>query len=316
MVNERVLVTGATGLLGTYFLDRLNDMYKDLFVIEHISQPRFGKKISIDLANLRSVRDELNRLRPTIIINLAALTNVDECETNPALADTINHKLPKEIAEYCHRNKVNGSSETFMLHISTDFVFDGILGNYTEDSIGNPVNVYGSTKLLGECAIHSIVPEQNWCLARFCSAFGLHPKKKTFPYFAIENLLRGQGINAAIDQFNSPSYVVNVSDMLGELLENKRFGTFHIGGSSKLSRYEQAKKIADVLGVDRSLINGMTSSEMNWVAKRPPDSSLCVNKAQRILVNKPLEYDVAIRTFIKEIEVKGSSLLSFRSSPQ
>jgi dTDP-4-dehydrorhamnose reductase len=103
MVNERVLVTGATGLLGTYFLERLNDMYQDLIVIEHISQPRFGKKISIDLTNLRSVRDELNRLRPTIIINLAALTNIDECETNPALADTINHKLPKEIADVIPR---------------------------------------------------------------------------------------------------------------------------------------------------------------------------------------------------------------------
>lgn len=303
--DERVLVTGAGGLIGSYLLERLNERYENLFVVVHETLPKFGKRIYLDLANLPNVRKELNSLKPTTIINLAAVTDVEYCEKNPIQADIINHRLPKELAQYCNENNMNGSGGIFIIHISTDFVFDGKLGNYSEDSNPNPVNVYGKTKFLGDNAIRSIVQEQNWCIARFGSVFGLHPRKKTFPIFAIEYLLSGQRIDAAIDQINSPSYVVNVCDMLDELVRDKHFGTFHVGGASRLSRYEQAKKIAEVLRADASLIDGKTSVGMNWVAKRPPDSSLCVNKARRFLSSKPMEFDAAIRAFIKEIEMKG-----------
>ena len=304
-IKERVLVTGATGMLGTHLVARLNETYEELLVVEHNTKSKYGKGICLDLIDIDEVRVQLDHLKPTIIINLAALTDVDDCEKNTFQADVINHKLPKELAEYWRRSKLNGPRDIFVVHISTDYVFDGVVGNYDEESVCNPVNEYGRTKLLGELAIRSIVPEQNRCLARMCSIFGLHPKKKTFPVYAIENLLRGQNVTAAVDQYNSPSYVVNVSDMLEELIKNKRFGTFHISGSSRLSRYEQAIKIAEQLRVDTSLIIGKNSADMNWAATRPPDSSLSVNKAQTILSNKPLDFDTALRTFIKEIKKEG-----------
>jgi dTDP-4-dehydrorhamnose reductase len=291
-------------MLGTYLLERLDERYEELFVVAHSTRAKYGKSIYLDLVNIEHVRKELDRLKPTIIINLAALTDVDECEKKQFEADMLNHKLPKELAEYWLRAKSN-NIEVFIVHISTDYIFDGTVGNYTEESIGNPVNEYGRTKLLGECAISSIVPEQNWCLARTCSIFGLHPKKKTFPVFAIENLLRGETVTAVVDQYNSPSYVVNVRDMLAELIDNKRFGTFHISGSSRLSRYEQAIKIGEELGADSKLIMSKSSAEMNWLAIRPPDSSLSVNKAQIMLENKPMDFDTAIRTFIKEMREDG-----------
>ena len=304
-INERVLVTGATGMLGTYLVEYLDERYGELFVVEHSSRAKYGKSVYLDLLDIAKVRMELDRLKPTIIINLAAVTDVDECEKNPIEADIVNHRLPKELAEYWLRANSNGVG-VFIVHISTDYVFDGIVGNYTEESIGNPVNEYGRTKLLGEQAISSIVPEQNWCLGRMCSIFGVHPKKKTFPVFAIENMLRGQTVTAVVDQYNSPSYVVNVRDMLVELIVNKTFGTFHISGSSRLSRYEQAIKIAEQLGADPKLIIGKSSAEMNWLGKRPPDSSLSVSKAQTILTNKPMDFDTALRTFIKEMRNDGN----------
>jgi dTDP-4-dehydrorhamnose reductase len=304
-INERVLVTGASGMLGTYLVEHLNETYEELLVVEHNTKSKYGKSVYLDLVNINEVRRQLDHIKPTIIINLAALTDVDDCEKNWFQADVINHKLPKELAEYWHRSKLNGLHEVFVVHISTDYVFDGVLGNYNEESVCNPVNEYGRTKLLGELAIRSTVPEQNWCIARMCSIFGIHTKKKTFPVYAIENLLRGQNVTAVVDQYNSPSYVVNVSDMLYELIKNKAFGTFHISGSSRLSRYEQAIKIAEELGVDTSLIIGKNSAEMNWAATRPPDSSLDVNKAQTTMSNKPLDFDTALRTFILEIKKGG-----------
>lgn len=304
-IKERVLVTGATGMIGTYLVECLNETYDELLVVENNTKSKYGKGVHLDLVNIDELRMQLDHLKPTIIINLAALTDVDDCEKNPFQADIINHKLPKELAEYWHRSKLNDPHEVFVVHISTDYVFDGVVGNYNEESVCNPVNEYGRTKLLGELAIRSIVSEQNWCIARTCSIFGLHPKKKTFPVYAIENLLRGQNVTAAVDQYNSPSYVVNVSEMLEELIKNKRFGTFHISGSSRLSRYEQAIKISEELGVDTSLIVSKNSADMNWVATRPPDSSLDVSKAQTILSNKPLDFDTALRTFIQEIKKEG-----------
>jgi dTDP-4-dehydrorhamnose reductase len=287
-------------MLGTYLLERLDKRYEELFVVEHSTRAKHGKSVYMDLVNIDHVRTELDRLKPTIIINLAALTDVDECEKKPFEADVVNHKLPKELAEYWFRAKSNDLG-VFIVHVSTDYIFDGTVGNYTEESIGNPVNEYGRTKLLGELAISSVVPEQNWCLGRMCSIFGLHPKKKTFPVFAIENLLSGKTVTAVMDQYNTPSYVVNVCDMLAELIENKRFGTFHISGSSRLSRYEQGIKIAEELGVDSKLIISKSSAEMNWLAKRPPDSSLSVEKAQTMLDNKPMDFSTALRTFIREM---------------
>ena len=302
-------MTGASGLIGSYLLRLINKIDFDyLYLVEHISNfiQEFGENVNLDLANPTEVRRGLDQLRPTTIVNLAALTDVDLCEANPVLAGLLNYRLPLELAEYSRRTN-NG---VYILHVSTDYVFDGNSGNYTEDSVRNPTNEYGKTKLLGEEAIQSISREQHWCVARISTPFGLHPKKLTFPIFVINKLLNRERFGALEDQFTSPSYAGNICDMLIELISNRAYGNYHIAGTSRLSRYEQALHIANMLGLDPSYIERSSSEQMNWIAKRPPDSSLCVNKARANLENKPLSFNAAMQKFIEEI--KTDRYYSFR----
>ena len=274
----------------------VNDLSKshEVFSCYNKSKPEYGNAIKMDLLNHETISNVLFEIKPDVVIHLGAMTGVDLCEKEESMAFDINTKATQIIAQQC------STLNTFLVYVSTDYVFDGNSGMYYEDSVPNPLSVYGKSKLEGEKMIQTF--SSDWCIARTSTPFGLHPTKKSFPIWVIENLQKQKQIDVLTDQFTSPTYVPSLSRMLIEISERHLTGIIHVAGASKISRYEMAKLISDKLGLDGKLLREISINDIKWEAQRPKDSSLNVSKAISILNQKPQKIDHDVNLFIDEIK--------------
>ena len=293
MVKLKVLVTGSAGLVGQQVVKDLSNSHQ-VFSCYNESKPEYGDSVKMDLKNREMISSILTEKKPDIVIHLGAMTGVDLCEKEKTSASEINTKATEIIAKEC--SKLN----SFLVYVSTDYVFDGNLGMYKEDDITNPLGFYGESKLEGEKVVQNF--STNWCIARTSTPFGLHPTKKSFPMWVIENLQKQKQIDILIDQFTSPTYIPNLSRMLIEISERRITGIIHAAGASKISRYQMASMISDKLNLDGSLLKQISIDEMKWVAQRPKDSSLDVSRASSILNEKPQKIEQSLNLFIDEMK--------------
>ena len=226
MVKLKFLVTGSAGLVGQQVVKDLSNSHL-VFSCYNKSKPEYGDSVKMDLKNYEMISSVLSETEPDVVIHLGAMTGVDLCEKEESMAFDINTKATQTIAQQC------SISNTFLVYVSTDYVFDGNLGMYKEDDVANPLGFYGKSKLEGEKAVQNF--STNWCIARTSTPFGLHPTKKSFPMWVIENLQKQKQIDVLIDQFTSPTYIPNLSRMLIEISERRITGIIHTAGASKIS---------------------------------------------------------------------------------
>ena len=296
MVKLKFLVTGSTGLVGQQVVKYLSKS-NQVFSCYNESKPEYGDSVKMDLKNYEMVSSVLTEIKPDVVIHLGAMTGVDLCEKEKTPASEINTKATEIIAKEC--SKLN----SFLVYVSTDYVFDGNFGMYKEDDVTNPLGFYGKSKLEGEKAVQNF--STNWCIARTSTPFGLHPTKKSFPMWVIENLQKQKQIDVLIDQFTSPTYIPNLSRMLIEISERRITGIIHAAGASKISRYQIASMVSDKLNLDGTLLKQISMNKMKWVAQRPKDSSLDVSRASSILNEKPQKIDQSLNLFIDEMKSKN-----------
>ena len=296
MVKLKFLVTGSAGLVGQQVVKDLSKS-NQVFSCYNESKPEYGDSVKMDLKNYEMVSSILTEIKPDVVIHLGAMTGVDLCEKEKTSASEINTKATEIIAKEC--SKLN----SFLVYVSTDYVFDGNFGMYKEDDVANPLGFYGKSKLEGEKAVQNF--STNWCIARTSTPFGLHPTKKSFPMWVIENLQKQKQIDVLIDQFTSPTYVPNLSRMLIEISERRITGIIHAAGASKISRYQMASMVSDKLNLDGTLLKQISMNKMKWVAQRPKDSSLDVSRASSILNEKPQKIDQSLNLFIDEMKSKN-----------
>ena len=289
----KFLVTGSAGLVGRQVVKDLSETH-EVFSCYTKSEPEFGIPVKMDLLNHERISNVLSEKNPDIVIHLGAMTAVDLCETQQDNALKINSQATEILAKEC--SKIN----SFMVYVSTDYVFNGNSGLYKENDATNPLGFYGKSKLLGEKSIQNF--SSNWCIARTSTPFGLHPTKKSFPIWVIENLQKQKQIDVLTDQFTSPTYVPNLSRMLIEISERHLTGIIHVAGASKISRYEMASLVSDKLDLDEKLLREISINDIKWEAQRPKDSSLNVSKAISILNQKPQKIDHDVNLFIDEIK--------------
>ena len=289
----KVLVTGSAGLVGRQVVKDLSNSHQ-VFSCYNESKPEYGDSVKMDLKNHEMISSVLTEKKPEIVIHLGAMTGVDLCEKERTSASEINTKATEIIAKEC--SKLN----SFLVYVSTDYVFDGNLGMYKEDNVTNPLGFYGESKLEGEKVVQNF--STNWCIARTSTPFGLHPTKKSFPMWVIENLQKQKQIDILIDQFTSPTYIPNLSRMLIEISERRITGIIHAAGASKISRYQMASMVSDKLNLDGTLLKQISINKMKWVAQRPKDSSLDVSRASSILNEKPQKIDQSLNLFIDEMK--------------
>jgi dTDP-4-dehydrorhamnose reductase len=271
----RILITGGTGLLGYWVTKAFGDRGFTVYATYHEkSPPQINVKwVKLDLENLEHIVDVVKEIKPDVIIHTAAYTDVDGCEVNKEKAYKVNYLATKALA------KTSKDAELF-IYISTDYVFDGLKGMYRENDVPAPINYYGLTKLLGEVAVASITP--NNCIIRVSGLYGYSPTgKRNFGLIALEKLMKGEAVEAFINQWLSPTYVKFLAEKLVKVAEMKVTGVLHIAGE-RLSRYEFATTLAYILDVEKSLVKPKRIEEAKLAALRPRDSSLNTVKAREL----------------------------------
>jgi len=291
----KLLVTGASGLLGSKIVKFASQAGHNVLSGYFNHPPKNGEPLRLDLKDFNSILSTIEQAKPDIIIHCAALTDVDTCEINRDLAKTINADGTKFVA------KAANNIGAFLVFISTDYVFDGLKGNYTEEDEPKPVNFYGYSKLLGEKAVADNT--KDYLIARVSVIYGDTPAsgKTNFALWLIKNLQAKKEVKILVDQFSSPTLNTNAAEMLLETCEKRLNGIYHMAGASRISRYDFAINLSEKLNLDTSLIKQARTEEMQWKAPRPKDSSLNILKAQNTLKTKPMRLNEALIRLKEEL---------------
>lgn len=276
-----MLIIGS-GLLGSKIIEIAKDRGYEIFASYHTKKLNIEgcEFIKVNISKKEEVENLFRKSNPEKVIHTAAMTNVDQCETDKKEAWRINVDGTKHIVECCQKY------DSKIVYVSTDFVFDGKKGKYRESDETNPINYYGLTKLEGEHALGE--SDTEYAIARTSVIYDLHPYKFNFATWVINELKVGNEINVVKDQYNSPTFVDNLAEVILKIHENQNYDLYHISGSERISRYDFARKIADIFDLNKDLINPITSDELNQKAKRPRDSSLDVTKTEKDLGVKML----------------------------
>jgi dTDP-4-dehydrorhamnose reductase len=288
-----LLITGASGLLGTKLCQLAVERNHETYASYGQHKPLCGTPLELNILDPRAQRQAFDKIKPDAVVHAAALTDVDKCEMEKQLAWKTNVEATENLAQLCKERGV------FLVYVSTDYVFDGQKGMYKETDNPAPINYYGLTKLKGEQAVQAL---DDHCIARGSVIYGSTPAtgKINFALWLLDKLRKKEEIKIVTDQWNSPTLNLNMAEMILEAVEKRIVGTLHLAGATRLSRYEFAEYIAEVFNLDPTYITPIRSDQLKWVARRPRDSSLNVDKAERMLVNKPLQICEALRK-MKEI---------------
>jgi len=293
---RRILVTGGEGLLGTRLCSFLSKKYD--VVSADINMPkekRNYKVIKLDITDKGQIEKNMLELIPDVVVHAAALTDVDFCELNHKKADQINVDGTKNIVEAC--KKINAK----LLFISTDFVFDGKRGPYTETAVPNPINYYGKTKKEGEDIVkNSGLP---YLVVRTTVLYGEHKNKLSFVSWVIQQLKNGNQINIVKDQYTTPTWVDDLANALVFLIDKDYFKReiVHVVSQEVVSRYEFARKIADAFGLKKELIIPITSEKLKNPASRPKKGGMRIDKILS-LGYKPLTIEESLKRMKNEWE--------------
>jgi len=293
----KVLITGATGMLGC-------DLCKAFSSGNDVSGLARGRRetklcqasqiLTADITDRDRVIQIARKLKPEVIINSAAIADVDFCELNPEEAFKVNSEGAKNTADAAEE------SGALFVQISTDYVFDGEKGAaYTEEDKPNPLSVYGDSKLAAEDYIRSSV--SRYAIIRSSWMFGICGKN--FVDFVIESAKEGDSIKAISEKFGGPTYTVDLSkaifDLSLKIKEDKTAsGIYNISNAGTCSRYEFAKEISDLCGLKARVV-AMTAKEAGGPALRPKLSALDNTKVSKTLGYKLRHYREALKDYLK-----------------
>jgi dTDP-4-dehydrorhamnose reductase len=282
---QRVLVVGSNGLLGQKMAEQLvrGTSYRITLASverEPVRELESAPYVQLDITSHKSVRECIAEVQPDVIINCAAMTNVDACETERELAWKINVSGVEYLAEAAKKHRAT------MVHVSSDYVFDGKAGPYTEEDKPEPLSYYGKSKLASENVLLSAaIPS---VIARTMVLYGHAPGvKANFALWLIQSLQARQTVRIVDDQVGNPTLVDDLAYALLRAVEMGRRGIYHIAGRDIITRYEFALRLAHVFHCDASLIVPIKTASLKQPAVRPLKSGLITLKAEVELGYKP-----------------------------
>jgi dTDP-4-dehydrorhamnose reductase len=296
----RVLLTGGNGLLG----QKITEMFSQspayaVTVTSHQEHSVYGHDTvtyrRLDVTDRKAVLGLMEELQPEIVINCAAITNVDACETNREPAWNVN---VRGVEYLLHGARLCGGK---MIQISTDYVFDGRMGPYTEADRPNPISYYGRTKLAAENLLHtSGIPH---AVVRTMVLYGHGRKlKPNFVSWLLAELNAGRNVRVVDDQIGNPTLAEDLAFGILKIIELQRTGTYHICGPELVSRYEFAVRIAKAFSLDKKLIERTVTAALSQPAPRPLKSGFILLKASVELGLAPAGVDSGLRILKNQIE--------------
>ena len=282
----RVLVTGSNGLLGTKLLERL--------IADPAAEPlgaSRGERANaylgdipfwqLDVTDAAAVERVLDAARPDAVVHTAALTDVDGCERQRDLAEAINRDGAANVARACAARGVR------LVHLSTEYVFDGAAGPYREDDRTNPLGWYATTKHAGEQAV--IASGGSWAVARTTIIYGYAPHvRANFVLWLLGRLRAGERANIVDDQVGSPTFADNLAEMTLALAASDRVGIFNTVGADVMSRYAFARVVAETFGLDPDLLDPISTASLNQLAPRPLRAGLLMDRFRAAFPTVPV----------------------------
>ncbi|HUR67253.1 MAG TPA: SDR family oxidoreductase [Chitinophagaceae bacterium] len=276
-----ILVTGANGFVGQYLVKHL--LYKGHSVTATGKGPARSSfslnntnYISMDFSDPAEVNKILALVNPSVIVHAGAMSKPNDCEIQRDLAWKINVNGTQNLLEAAARVK------SFFIFISTDFVFDGEKGMYSEPDETNPVNYYGQTKLAAEGLVRSY--EYDWSIVRTILVYGKPVRGSSNILTLIRSKLQNEeSYNVVNDQFRTPTYVEDLVEGITAIIEKKAKGIFHISGEEIMTPYEMACRMADHFGYDKKLLKEVNASVFPEPARRPPCTGFNIEKAKKEL---------------------------------
>ena len=284
---KKVVVLGSNGLLGQTLVNKLSNNIDYQVVAMAYGKNRNHeipnlKYFAIDLKDFKTIKWQLNLINPDFVVNALAMTNVDTCEVEQEDCKHINTDFPAQIAEVCKELKAH------LIHISTDFIFDGKEGFYTEDDLPGPLNYYGWSKLWAEREI--INSGVVYTILRTILVYGkvAEMKRNNIVLWIKESLENGQQINLVEDQLRMPTYVGSLADACILCMEKESVGIYHISGKDLMSIYDMGIEIAEFYGLDKSLIHPVGTNQLKQTAQRPLKTGFLLDKAIAKLEFQPL----------------------------
>lgn len=287
----RILVTGASGLLGLNLALEAASAGHLVYGVAHQHVPHTDRftVLQADLLASDALSRLLEQTQPDWVIHCAALAHVDACEEDPALAQHINAQIPGKLAQLVARGGAR------LVHISTDAVFDGQRGDYTEDDLPNPLSVYARSKLAGEQAVAEANPAA--MIARV-NLFGWSMNgRRSLAEFFVNNLQAGRQVNGFTDVIFCPLLVNDIAGLLLRMLARDLHGLYHVVSRECISKYEFGLRLADQFGLDSDLIRPISVADSGLKAVRSPRLSLDTHKLSTDLGQLPPEISPAIRRF-------------------
>ncbi len=288
-MSKKVVIIGSNGLLGQTLVNKLYkhpdyNLYAMASGENRNSEVKELNYFEIDIADFKTIKLQLNLISPDFIINALAMTNVDTCEVDKKICDAVNVDFVKKLA--VTSNEIG----THLIHISTDFIFDGVDGMYSENDTPYPINYYGLSKLKSEKAIQK--NRTDYTILRTILVYGkvANMKRSNIVLWVKKSLENKEPIRVVNDQYRMPTFVGSLADACLLVMKKKAKGVFHISDKELLSIYDIALQIADFYNLPTSLITSIASSEFKQKAKRPPNTGFNLTKAIDRLGFKPLYF--------------------------
>jgi dTDP-4-dehydrorhamnose reductase len=296
----RVTVTGANGLVGSRLCRLLAVEGHEVTAVARGQRRLAGDHayLSCDLTDPAEVEKAMDAARPEVVVHTASMTEVDACERDPDAAWAANVLATASVARQAR------ASGAHLVHVSTDYVFDGQDGPYGEDARPNPSGVYARTKWVAEEAVRMLAG--SWAIARTAVVYGYPPSQRpNFGSWLLDTLRAGKTARLFVDQLVSPSLALNVADMLAELAARRLPGIWNVAGAEVVNRMQFGEALADVFALDRRLLVPTRIADAGLASPRPPRSGLRVDKALATLEARPLGLRASLEQFRAEVEARA-----------
>ena len=297
---KKVIITGSNGLLGQSLLELLLQEKENYQVFGFSrGKNRTGRTdfdyVSIDITDKNRLKNEVEKINPDFIINTAAMTQVDDCETNKKACDTLNVDVVKWLAE------ISSTINCHLIQISTDFIFDGKKGYYKETDAPNPLSYYGLSKLKSEEVLTNSTID--FTILRTILVYGkvYNMSRNNIVLWVKKMLENQQEITIVDDQYRMPTYVVDLAMACKIAIDKKAIGIFNIASNTLLSVYQIAQEIANCFGLNKDFIKPISTATLNQTAPRPAKTGFDLTKTNSHLSFYPKSFTEDLKRFKRKI---------------
>lgn len=304
----KILITGANGLLGQKLVYLLKTKPEIKVVATSRGENRLKDKsgydfVTLDITDKSQTEKVISEVQPDVIINTAAMTNVDACEIQKEECWKQNVTAVENIIEGISKLQIrNPKLQTHLVHLSTDFVFDGANGPYKEDDIPNPLAYYSQSKYEAE----KLIQKSNikWTIARTIIIYGVADEmsRSNIVLWAKSALEKGDPLKIVNDQWRMPTLAEDLAEGCYLIAKKGATGIYHLSGKDFMRIDELVERVADFFHLDKSIISTVSSDTLNQTAKRPPKTGFILDKAIRDLGYNPHSFEEGLAILSQQLK--------------